>query len=304
MRARRLALATAVLVAAATATAISTGETMHIVRWTPPAIASDQYESSPTFSPDGREMFFMRGNREFSAFTLWRSTCTPNGWSAPEPVSFAAQPPASDADPFITLDGQRLYFVSTRSFAGKRGDGDFDIWFVERTAAGDWGPAVRLPEPVNSPHSELMPRLTRDGRIYFGSDRPGGQGGTDIYVATPLAGGRWRVDNLGADVNTAGNDYEAEISRDEQSLVVVSDRGDRSHLYRYTWTDGRWREAGRIPARADVFQVGPLLSPRGDRLLFAQADGEQSGELFLADLVPEPDPSWPPDGRCALRRSP
>jgi hypothetical protein len=45
-----------------------------------------------------------------------------------------------------------------------------------------------------------------------------------------------------------------------------------------------------------VFQVGPLLSPRGDRLLFAQADGERSGELFLVDLVAEPDRDWPP--RC------
>ena len=36
------------------------------VRWTPPRIATDQYESSPTFSPDGREMFLFRGDPTFS----------------------------------------------------------------------------------------------------------------------------------------------------------------------------------------------------------------------------------------------
>ena len=30
------------------------------VRWTPPVLATDQYESSPTLSPDGHELFFFR----------------------------------------------------------------------------------------------------------------------------------------------------------------------------------------------------------------------------------------------------
>ncbi len=51
-------------------------------------------------------------------------------------------------------------------------------------------------------------------------------------------------------------------------------------------------------ARSDVFQVGPLLSPGADRLLFAQAHGDRSGELFTFDLKPAGDsPAWPP--HCA-----
>jgi hypothetical protein len=46
-----------------------------------------------------------------------------------------------------------------------------------------------------------------------------------------------------------------------------------------------------------VFQVGPLLSPLADRLIFAQAHGTGSGELFVLDLSPNPDVRWPPD--CA-----
>src|SRR3546814_8072673 len=44
-------------------------------------------------------------------------------------------------------------------------------------------------------------------------------------------------------------------------------------------------ETGRIEAARDVFQVGPLLSPTGDRLLFAQAAGARSGEMYLIDQI-------------------
>lgn len=270
----------------------------NITRWTPANIASNQYESSPSFTPDGGEMYFMRANRAFTEYSIMLSRCSATGWTRPEPAPFAKSLPVSDADPFVTRDGKRLYFVSSRQAPGKSGD-DLDIWYVERTAGGAWGEPVRLPAPVNSPHSEILPRLTGDGRIFFGSNRPGGLGGNDVYVATPSRDGRWAVSNLGPDVNNASNDFEADVTADGKWLVLVSDRDERSHLYRYERVSDRWRARGRVPAKPDVFQVGPLLSPRGDRLLFAQADGPRSGELFLADMVPNPDRSWPTTGRCA-----
>lgn len=271
-------------------------------RWTPAAISSEQYESSPSFTPDGRTLFFMRADRTFARYRLLWSHCVQGRWTAPEPPPFAAAPPIQEADPFVSADGRRLYFVSSRHQPqAAPAAADLDIFVVERGADGRWGEARRLPEPVNSPASELLPREDAQGRLLFGSSRPGGLGHGDIYQATPQPGGGWRVANLGAPVSSAANEYEAELSRDGRTLVVVADRGDRSHLYRYRLgDDGRWVEQGRVPARAEVFQVGPLLSPRGERLLFAQADGEgggeRSGELFLVDLVPGTKEDWPP--RC------
>ena len=96
--------------------------------------------------------------------------------------------------------------------------------------------------------------------------------------------------------NRGHPEYEAEISRDGRVLVVVADRGDRSHLYVYDRQGDAWKERGRVAARDHVFQVGPLLSPDGRRLLFAQADRERSGELYVVDLEAGADPAWPP--RC------
>jgi hypothetical protein len=257
--------------------------------WTPTALQSDQYEATPTFTPDGREMYFMQSDPRFERYRLMQSRCENGAWSKPAPAPFAA-PNVQEGDPGVTPDGKRLYFISARH--DPRGE-DFDIWYVERTSAGAWGEPQRLPEPVNSPSSELLPRADRDGRLYFGSDRAGSFGKGDIYVATQSIDGKWTVGNVGPPVSTSADEYEAEISQDGRTLIAVVDRGDRSHLYRFERVDARWVERDRIPAYPNVFQVGPLLSPAADRLLFAQADGVRSGELFVLDLMPQPDLRWP-----------
>lgn len=263
------------------------------VVWTPAAVTSPDYESSPTFTPDGREMVFMRADKRFQNYRLLHTRCEGGRWTPPVAPPFAAPAPALEADPFVSADGRRLYFVSSR----ERGNDDLDIFVVERTPGGAWGAPHRLPAPVNSTAAELLPREDAQGRLWFGSSRPGGHGLGDLYVATPETGGRWRVENAGPPLSTPANEYEIEIARDGRSAIVVADRGDRSHLYRYLrGDDGRWAEQGRVPARDEVFQVGPLLSPDGKRLLFAQAEGERSGELMLVDLAAGADPSWPP--RC------
>ena len=124
-----------------------------------------------------------------------------------------------------------------------------------------------------------------------------GRGQGDIYLASQGTDGHWRVENVGPPVSTVANEYEAELSRDGNVLVIVSDRGTTSHLYVYERDGATWRERGRVPTRTDVFQVGPLLSPDGRRLLFSQADTkERSGEWFMIELEKGAEPSWP--SRC------
>jgi Tol biopolymer transport system component len=287
-----LGVAAALAIASAPAAAQSEAQ-----RATPAIIASDQYESTPTFTPDGREVFFMRADRTFQRYRLLWSRCENGAWTTPQPPVFAAASDVLEGDPFVTRDGRRLYFISARDNADSE---NLDIWFVDRGAEGDWSAPRRLPSPVNSAASELLPRQAASGRLYFGSDRPGGLGQMDIYVAEQIAAGAWRVENAGAPISTAASEYEAEVSADERTMIVVADRGDRSHLYRFERPGAEWIERGRIPARGDVFQVGPLLSPRADRLLFAQADEDRSGEWFVIDLAPQVDVGWPPE--CGARR--
>lgn len=261
------------------------------VKWTPKEIATTGYEAAPSFSVDGGEMIYLSADSDFTGWRLLRSACEGGRWSAPVPPSFAAPAPVIEADPGFTPDGRGLYFISARHDPANE---DFDIYHVVRHKDGSWGEPERLPEPVNSSQAELLPRADSEGRLCFGSARPGGLRQGDIYVARRNALGGWRAEPVGPPVSSSANEYEAEISRDGRTLILVSDREGRSHLYRFVRRNGAWVETGRIAGRDDVFQVGPLLSPRGGKLLFAQADGARSGEFFLTALVSQSTEDWPP----------
>jgi hypothetical protein len=164
-------------------------------------------------------------------------------------------------------------------------------WRVGRDDAGKWGAPVRLPEPVNSPGAEWFPRLTADGWLYFGSNRPGGLGGNDIWRARADAEGRWRVENLGPAINTAGDEYEALPSPDGSRLIVMAESG----LYQSRRTGRGWSKRVKLPPEVNVnaTEIGALFSPSGRSLLFSRdTKGPDSGEFFV--WREDGDEAWPP----------
>lgn len=67
---------------------------------------------------------------------------------------------------------------------------------------------VNLGNEVNSPGWDGQPCVTPDGsRMYFASERPGGFGGTDIWVCDVLPSGAWGAPrNAGTAVNSSGDE--------------------------------------------------------------------------------------------------
>src|SRR6185369_7417155 len=121
----------------------------------------------------------------------------------------------SDADPCITPDNQHLFFVSNRPIVpdGKPKD-DMDIWMMDRQGDGSWGEPRHL--NINSDKDEWFPRVTKTGTLYFGSERPGGLGGSDIWKARPNGDGSYgQAENLGPEINSPENEYEPSVAVDE-----------------------------------------------------------------------------------------
>src|SRR4028119_513089 len=101
-----------------------------------------------TFTPDGRTAYFAESEKFFPftrKATIYTSTVTDGAWSAPVVAPFSGV--HSDIDPFITPDGERLYFSSIRPVHGTVA-GDIDIWMVQRTASG-WSAPIHLGPEVN-----------------------------------------------------------------------------------------------------------------------------------------------------------
>lgn len=276
---------TLVFLLAALAPAVGTAS---VTRWTPPVVSSPQFESHPAFDPKTRDFYFVRSAPDFSGWKLFVATCGQNGWSTPAPPSFAGD--GLEADPWFTPDGQDLYFISSRSTDGQHHD-DLDLWKVSRDATGKWGEPQRLPAPLNSRAQEWFPRVAADGWLWFGSGREGGRGRTDIWRARETSPGQWEVQNAGPAINTDGEEYEAEISRDGKRMLINAADGFYASLF-----DGKaWSPRVRLPAavNANGSEVGALMSPSGDSVLFARdTKAPDSGELFLwSDAKSE---HWPP----------
>lgn len=246
-----------------------------VVPWQPGRISSPMFESHAAFDPIASDFYFVRSTPDFTGWRLLVSSCGPNGWSEPAPPSFAGD--GVEADPWFTLDGRSLYFISTRSTDGIKRD-DLDIWSVDRAPSGEWGTPARLPAPVNSEGNEWFPRLAADGWLYFGSNRAGGRGKTDIWRAREV-GGTWTIENLGPSVNTTGDEYEAEIARNGNYMIIMTNEG----LYESSRRGGAWieRRPPPAPVNDNGGAVGALLLSNGNVLYSKESRSALSGEFYV-----------------------
>jgi hypothetical protein len=259
-----------------------------VERWTPAVISTAQFESHPAFDPRTKDFYFVRSAPDFSGWKLLVATCGKDGWRAPAPPVFAGD--GQEADPWFTPDGRDLYFISSRSTDGRHHD-DLDLWKVSRDTQGRWGEPQRLPEALNSRAQEWFPRIAADGWLWFGSGREGGLGKTDLWRARETSPGHWDVQNAGPAINTAGDEYEAEMSRNGKRLLINAADG----FYESRFEGKAWSPRVKLPANvnANGSEVGALMSPSGHSVIFARdTQAPDSGELFLwTDGKPE---IWPP----------
>lgn len=118
---------------------------------------------------------------------------------------------------------KRVYFTRNNFYYGSlqkndKGELNLGIYFSD-VVTGEYGqPAWGnvVPFEHNDPQHNLgHPSISPDGKkLFFASDRPGGQGGTDIWYCENL-GNQWGSPiNLGASVNTPGNELFPYLHRD------------------------------------------------------------------------------------------
>ena len=112
-------------------------------------------------------------------------------WTPPQNLGCGTSTPAGvnsafdDLAPAVSKDGSSLYFGSTRPTAPDDVVLDANLWVSQWNAESEnWGPPAFLGTTLNSPGADNVPALSRDGHwLFFNSDRPGGQGGVDIWVS-------------------------------------------------------------------------------------------------------------------------
>jgi len=126
-----------------------------------------------------------------------------------------------EGSPNVVSGGDEIFFVIRNS---EDGFGDEDIYQAELDYNGKWQKVRNLGEGINTSYWDSHPYLSPDGEeLYFVSDRPGGYGGTDLYVAKRTRSGRWgAAKNLGPEVNSSGDESSPMVAPDNETLFFAS----------------------------------------------------------------------------------
>lgn len=184
----------------------------------------------------------------------------------------------------VSPDGRHIAWGSTDRPGGA---GGWDLWQA-RLQDQRW----QDPQPlsVNSTANDFDPAYSADGRwLYFFSNREGGQGGDDLYRAAIPGDGSFGVpENLGAGVNSAGNEWAPTPSADGRWLMFASDGfggAGRHDLFMARWNGHAFADPRPVPgANSAVDDFDAAWIDGGKALVFARSDhlGQQPIRLYVA----------------------
>ncbi len=267
-----------------------------------PSVNRSSYEQGPCISADGLSLYFMSdrsGGVGDDDLWLAQRNNVSEGWGTPTNLGPPVNTPFAEFTGSISADGLELYLHYAGAGWGlvprPGGQGETDIWVATRpTQDHAWGEPVNLGPPVNSTAHDFRASVSSDGlTLYFASDRPGGSGGEDLWIAHR----RTRFDawedvmNLGPVVNAPAHDSCPSISADGLALFFFSDRLDGYgswdlYMSRKTTADGVWSDPvnlGPIINTANG-EVYPSISADGRTLYFGEYPGQRPGGLGGRDL--------------------
>jgi len=190
--------------------------------------AAQEYEDGVVFSADKEAILSSRksswtGNSYLNLYYMEKDA--DGNWLNPEALKGSINGPFHDGPATFSADGKTVYFTRS-NYVGRRLQANEDKEsnlkiFKAELVEGKWKNVSPFPYN-NDDYSVGHPTITEDGKtMYFVSDMPGGFGGTDIYRAH-LKEGKWtKPENIGKEVNTAGNEMFPYI-HDDGSLYFSS----------------------------------------------------------------------------------
>lgn len=176
-------------------------------------------EYLPSFTADGRWLVYTvnyDGQEDF----YFSERQADGNWRKGQPLA-GVNTPLNEGAQTLSADGKLLFFTGCQ-----RPDsyGSCDLYYARREGTG-WGNLRHAASHVNSPQWDSQPSLSANGDVlYFASTRPGGLGGADIWMTRRRPDGQWgKAENVGAPINTPGDDEAPFLHADGQTLYFMSD---------------------------------------------------------------------------------
>jgi outer membrane protein OmpA-like peptidoglycan-associated protein len=226
------------------------------------------FQPHGTFSADNRTFIFS-AKAENDNLDLYITHFENGYWTAPVPVSLRINSGFDEDGPYLSRDGQTLYFSSR----GHNSSGGYDF-FVSYLVNGEWSIPVNMGYPMNSAGDDIYISWTSDNRGgFFSSNRVGGYGGMDIYSFGLVR----------KDIKGTAHDKEGNILASTTIELKESVSGERL----YATTD----ELGRFQFLVDPEKKFAILGTK-EKYFDGTATIETFGDqgVFYVDVILEKDP--------------
>jgi len=256
---------------------------------------SNRGEFSPMLlPPDYSQVYFSSNRKEATGDTIsgitgvklndiFMSRKDENGkWMKPELVDSPLNTPSDEGTPFFSVAGTTMYYTHTRVKDSL--EASYPAIYVSQRSGGSWGAGTKL--EINRRDSSCVyahPTISANGNfLYFVSDMAGGYGGKDIWRASMIGDLVEYIENLGPEINTAGDEMFPYL-RNDSTLYFSSDGhigmgGLDIYKAMYNSTAKKWNiENIKYPVNSFADDFGITFEGEKEQGFFSSNRGDGKG---------------------------
>jgi tetratricopeptide (TPR) repeat protein len=200
-------------------------------RWIPATklgenISTKFWESHACFSNDGQILYFTSNRKgTYGGLDIYASERRTDGtWGVPENLGPNINSKYNEETPFLTEDGQTLYFSSYGHF----NMGGYDIFYSKKDADGSWGKPINLGYPINTTDDDLFFQPVNNGiSAYYSLYSPSGRGRHDIYYMNIYSTDNPRIYFVSGNLRTS----DGFVDSTKMAIYVVDSKTGDTIMY-------------------------------------------------------------------------
>lgn len=255
------------------------------VHFSKKALGSDFSQGSindnPAVSFDGNTIVYTERRGMVNA--IFYSRKERGKWETPIEITSVLNAGEDCSSSSLNSDGTELFLYKTDNYDG--------AIYSSKFVNGAWSPIKKLNRNINTKFYESHASISSDDkRLYFTSNREGGQGNLDIYVSEKDGFGDWGVAvNLGAAINTPYNEDTPFITRND-SLLYFCSEGHSSiggfDIFKSQKVDNVWKTPDNIGVPLNTTDDDKFFQPvnNGQNAYYSMTTDYKKKEIFYLGI--------------------
>lgn len=228
---------------------------------------------------------------------IYFSTKDSGIWKPVQPIGSQLNTDQNEGGHCLSANGEYLFFTACNR---NDGQGSCDIYYCHKRN-GRWSLPIPCETTINTQYWDGHPSIDGNGStLYFSSERPGGQGGKDLWQAKVVyrsdgSLGFTDVKNLGPTINTEGDEISPFIHFDAQTLYFSSNGHvglGRHDIFKSTKMEQSWSKPQNLgyPINTWNDEIGFIVNARGDMGWMASERNKPDKDIYALSIPSEIKP--------------